>query len=41
MTYDRYQETRIRLGLDFNSRVLIVSTEGDTDPEGFYDSIWA
>ena len=41
MTYDRYQETRIRLGLDVDSRVLIVSTEGDTDPEGFYDSIWA
>merc|ERR1719154_660662 len=32
---------RQQLELDQNSRVLIISTEGDTDPEGFFDSIWA
>ena len=28
-------------GLTSESRVLLVSTEGDTDPQGFWDSIWA
>ena len=41
MTNDKYQDVRQRLGLDADSRVLMVSTEGDTDPEGFFDSIWA
>lgn len=31
---------RERLGLDENSRVLLVSTEGDTDPESYRDIVW-
>ena len=32
---------RAALELDTGSRVLCVNTEGDTDPEGFWTSIWA
>ena len=28
-------EIRKKLGIDENSRILLISTEGDTDPEGF------
>ena len=35
------EEMRAILELDSESRVLCVNTEGDTDPEGFWDSIWA
>ena len=28
-------EIKEQLGLDENSRILLISTEGDTDPEGF------
>ena len=28
-------EIRKTLGIDENSRILLISTEGDTDPEGF------
>jgi len=31
---------RQKLDLNSDSRVLLVSTEGDTDPAGFFDSIW-
>ena len=34
------REMRAALGLSEGSRVLCVSTEGDTDPEGFRDNIW-
>ena len=33
-------EVRAALELDTGSRVLCVNTEGDTDPEGFWTSIW-
>ena len=33
-------ELRAALELDTGSRVLCVNTEGDTDPEGFWTSIW-
>ena len=41
MTEESHQHIRTQLGLQSDSRVLMVSTEGDTDPEGFWDSIWA
>ena len=31
----KYEKMKIELGLDEKSRVLIISTEGDTDKEGF------
>ena len=31
----KYEKMKMELGLDKNSRVLIISTEGDTDKEGF------
>ena len=31
----RYENIKKELGLDEKSRVLIISTEGDTDKEGF------
>ena len=34
-------EVRAALELNTESRVLCVNTEGDTDPEGFWTSIWA
>ncbi|VFS46672.1 Diaminopropionate ammonia-lyase [Budvicia aquatica] len=33
-------ETRKQLGLDQNSRVLVISTEGDTDPQRYLDIVW-
>jgi len=41
LTQNRYNDIRDLLNLDQNSRILCISTEGDTDPEGFFDSIWA
>ncbi|WP_206107308.1 diaminopropionate ammonia-lyase [Paenibacillus apii] len=34
------QEVAQRLKLNEESRVLIISTEGDTDPEGYRDIVW-
>lgn len=33
-------ETRKQLGLDQDSRVLVISTEGDTDPQRYLDIVW-
>ena len=35
------EQLRAALELDTGSRVLCINTEGDTDPEGFWESIWA
>lgn len=40
MDSDEYKELRDKIGLDENSRVLLFSTEGDTDPEGYRDVVW-
>lgn len=40
MESDKYQETRQELGLDENSKVLVISTEGDTDPQRYLDIVW-
>jgi len=39
-TEQRFSEMKESLGLDADSKVLLVSTESDTDPEGFMESIW-
>lgn len=40
MTNDRYQAFRERLKLDENSRILMFSTEGDTDRDGYRSVVW-
>lgn len=40
MESDKYQKTREELGLDKNSLVLVVSTEGNTDPQRYLDIVW-
>ncbi|MDO4547099.1 MAG: diaminopropionate ammonia-lyase [Clostridia bacterium] len=37
---DTYKELRDLIGLDSNSRVLMFSTEGDTDPEQYKNVVW-
>lgn len=40
MQSDNYQTVREQLELDGNSQVLVVSTEGDTDPQRYLDIVW-
>ena len=40
MLMDEYKELREHLGLDENSKVLLFSTEGDTDPERYKNIVW-
>lgn len=40
MCMDEYKGLREHLGLDENSRVLLFSTEGDTDPERYESIVW-
>ena len=40
-TEKELQEVRDIVGLTRDSRVLLVSTEGDTDPQGFFRNVWA
>ena len=40
MMMDEYKELREHLGLDENSRVLLFSTEGDTDPDRYKSIVW-
>lgn len=40
MTDPRYAELKERLGLGAQSRVLLFSTEGDTDPENYRRIVW-
>ena len=40
MTDDACEEPRALLGLDRDSRVLVFSTEGDTDPERYREIVW-
>lgn len=40
MTNPAYQELKEAIGLDENSVVLMFSTEGDTDPENYYNIVW-
>jgi diaminopropionate ammonia-lyase len=40
MTNPEYKDLKEALKLDSNSRVLIFSTEGDTDPENWRNVVW-
>ena len=40
MTMEEYKELRNDIGLDENSKVLLFSTEGDTDPERYKNIVW-
>ena len=40
MTDPAYGELKAALGLDHSSRVLLFSTEGDTDPENYRKIVW-
>lgn len=40
MTMDDYKELRSDIGLNENSKVLLFSTEGDTDPERYRNIVW-
>lgn len=40
MTMDEYKELKNTLALDENSKVLLFSTEGDTDPERYKSIVW-
>lgn len=40
MTMEEYKPLRDHLGLDKNSKVLLFSTEGDTDPERYESIVW-
>ena len=40
MEDDAYKELREALGLDKGSKVLLFSTEGDTDPDNYRAIVW-
>lgn len=40
MTNPEYKELKESIGLDENSRVLLFSTEGDTDPDKYREIVW-
>ena len=40
MTMDEYKDLRTDIGLDENSKVLLFSTEGDTDPDRYKNIVW-
>lgn len=40
MTNDQYRDLKEALELDENSKVLLFSTEGDTDPEKYREIVW-
>ena len=40
MTNSEYSELKEKLTLDENSKVLLFSTEGDTDPDKYREIVW-
>ena len=40
MTNPEYKDLKESIGLDENSRVLLFSTEGDTDPDKYREIVW-
>ena len=40
LTYSRYADLKEALKLDENSEVLLISTEGNTDPTRFREVVW-
>lgn len=40
ITNEKYKDVKDALELDENSKVLLISTEGDTDPENYREIVW-
>lgn len=40
LTDERYKDIKEALKLDENSKILLISTEGDTDPENYRKVVW-
>ena len=40
MTNSEYSELKEKLALDENSKILLFSTEGDTDPDKYREIVW-
>jgi len=40
MVNEKMKEIKKEFGLNENSKVLLFSTEGDTDPEKYRDIVW-
>ena len=40
MTNKEYSELKEKLGLDASSKILLFSTEGDTDPDKYRKIVW-
>ena len=40
MKDESYRELRLELGLNQDSKVLMFSTEGDTDPDRYKTIVW-
>lgn len=40
MLFDEYKELREHLGLNKDSKILLFSTEGDTDPDRYKAIVW-
>lgn len=40
LTDERYKDIKESLKLDENSKILLISTEGDTDPENYRKVVW-
>ncbi len=40
MENEKYKEVLDKLNINKDSRILIISTEGDTDPENYYKVLW-
>lgn len=40
MEREEYKDIKRSLGLDENSIILLISTEGDTDPQKYKEIVW-
>jgi len=40
MERDEYKDIKEGMNLGKNSRILIISTEGDTDPDKYREIVW-
>ena len=39
-TYPNLKELKEKLKIDENSKILVISTEGDTDPDNYRKIVW-
>lgn len=40
MSKDQYSDVKKELGLDENAKILVINTEGDTNPENYRKAVW-